>query len=323
MPAVVLRVALLSAAACAVAVAAGAFAAAQPAGSSATGFDTHFRNKTMRVDYYHSGGPGVEIVSLDRVVSDGPWAGSRTRLVDDLNLGKYLYEVIDRRTNRVIYSRGFASIYGEWETTPESREVHRTFHESLRFPWPRRPVQVVLKVRDAENSFHEIWSTVVDPDSRFVNPVDRPPPGEVWALEENGPPSEKVDLLVIGEGYVASELPKFHADARRWSRPCSRRSRSAAGARTSTLGADCHPKSPEGQRHARPGVPPHAAVGRRYNLRLRALPADYETGGVRDRGSAALSIPGTGERGAEAAGGFQLQGDRSRRHRVCRIRVRA
>ena len=206
---------LVVAAACAAAAVGGAFAGSQPGEAGATAFDTYFRDKTMRVDYYHSGGPGVEIVALDRVVSDGPWAGSRTRLVDDLNLGKYLFEVIDRTTNRVIYSRGFASIYGEWETTPEAREVHRTFHESLRFPWPRQPVQVVLKVRDEENSFHEIWSTVVDPDSRFVNPVDRPPPGEVWALQENGPPSEKVDLLVIGEGYTEAELPKFRADARR------------------------------------------------------------------------------------------------------------
>ena len=162
-----------------------------------------------------AGGLGTEIVALDQVVSDGPWAGSRTRLVDDLNLGKYLFEVIDRRTNRVIYSRGFASIYGEWETTRESRERHRTFHESLRFPWPQDPVQVVLKVRDAEQSFHQIWSTVIDPDSRFVNSADRAPMGEVWPLIENGPPSEKVDLLVIGEGYTADELDKFHRDARR------------------------------------------------------------------------------------------------------------
>ena len=211
---VVRRVALLLAAAVC-ALAGGAFAVAQSPQSDAAHFDTYFRGKTMRVDYFHSGGPRGETLSLDRVVSDGPWAGSRTRMVDDLNLGKYFYEVIDRQTNRVIYSRGFASIYGEWETTPESRQVHRTFHESLRFPWPRRPVQVVLKVRDAENSFHEIWSTVVDPGSRFVNPVDRPPLGEVWALQESGPPSEKVDLLVIGEGYVAAEQPKFHADARR------------------------------------------------------------------------------------------------------------
>ena len=178
-------------------------------------FDTYFVDKTMRVDYFHSGGIGQEIIALDRVVSDGPWPGSRTRLVDDLNLGKYLFEVIDRRTNQVIYSRGFASIYGEWETTPEAREMHRTFHESLRFPWPKDPVQVVLNTRDRENSFHELWSTVVDPNSRFVNSVDRPPMGEVWTLFEHGPASEKVDLLVIGEGYAEAELPKFHADATR------------------------------------------------------------------------------------------------------------
>ena len=169
----------------------------------------------MRVDYVHSGGLGQEILALDQVVSDGVWAGSRTRLADDLNLGKYLFEVIDRRTNLVIYSRGFASIYGEWETTAEARELYRSFHESLRFPWPRRPVQVVLKVRDSENSFHQIWSTVVDPNSRFVNSADRTPAGEVWPIIESGPPSEKVDLLVIGDGYTAAEIPKFRADATR------------------------------------------------------------------------------------------------------------
>jgi hypothetical protein len=182
---------------------------------SATPFDTFFTENAMRVDYFHSGGRGSEIVALDEVVNDGVWPGNRTRLVDDTNLGKYLFEVIDRDTNQVIYSRGFASIYGEWETTAEASERHATFHESLRFPWPKRPVQIVLKKRDRLNAFHELWSTLVEPDSRSVNKANLAPMGKVVTLWENGPASTNVDLLLLGDGYTAAEMPKFVADAKR------------------------------------------------------------------------------------------------------------
>src|SRR5438477_11957373 len=132
-------------------------------------FDDLFTGKTMRVDYFHTGNKGEEIVALDRVVSDGPWPGSRTYLVDTTNLGNYYFEVIDRATNQVIYSRGFASVFGEWQSTDEAKDRAGTFHESVRFPWPKKAVQVVLKKRDKENAFQQIWSTLIDPDSRFVN----------------------------------------------------------------------------------------------------------------------------------------------------------
>ncbi|HOQ59156.1 MAG TPA: IgA Peptidase M64 [Vicinamibacterales bacterium] len=188
---------------------------ASPRLGSATPYDDLFTADTMRIDYSHTGGRGIEAVSVDRIVNDGPWAGSRARLVDDTNLGKYLFEVVDRRTNRVVYSRGFASLFGEWETTPEARDTYRTFGGSLRFPWPRQPVQVVLKKRDRLNAFHEFWSTLVDPASRAVNRARLAPTGRVWTLWENGPPESKVDLLLIGDGYTEAELPKFHADAKR------------------------------------------------------------------------------------------------------------
>lgn len=179
-------------------------------------FDESFTDKTMRVDYFHTSTPkGDEIIALDKIVSDGPWPGSRTYLVDRSNLGKYLFEVIDRDTNQVVYSRGFASVYGEWETTGEAKERAGTFHESLRFPWPKKPVQVVLKKRDAQQAFQQVWSTHVDPKSRFVNPADARAAGRVWSVFENGPASQKVDLLLIGEGYTDAELPKLKKDAER------------------------------------------------------------------------------------------------------------
>ena len=47
------------------------------------------------------------------------------------------------KKNRVLYSRGFASIYGEWETTAEAQKMNRTYSESLRFPAVDRPARVV------------------------------------------------------------------------------------------------------------------------------------------------------------------------------------
>lgn len=180
-----------------------------------TPFDDAFVDKTMRVNYFHTGNRGEEIIALDSVVSDGPWPGSRTHLIDPLNLGGYDFEVTDRDTNQPLYSRGFASVFGEWVTTDEAKVRPGTFAESVRFPWPKKPVRLVIRKRDANNAFQQIWSTIIDPHSRAVNHADRKPAGRVWNVIENGPASEKVDLLVIGEGYTEAQMPKFHADVQR------------------------------------------------------------------------------------------------------------
>src|SRR5947207_7436174 len=153
-------------------------------------FDELFLDKTMRVDYFHTGNRGEEIIALASVVSDGPWPGTRTHLLDTLNLGNYFFEVIDRETNQPIYSRGFASVFGEWVTTDEAKEHAGTLSESVRFPWPRKPVQLVIKKRDKNGAFQQLWSTLIDPSSRFVNPSDRKPAGRVWSVIENGAPAE-------------------------------------------------------------------------------------------------------------------------------------
>lgn len=172
--------------------------------------------QTFRVDLFHTGTATEERFALDRLVLEPlPFPGNPARPIDDTNLGKYFFEVRDLGTNRVLYSRGFASIYGEWETTEEARQVSRTFSESLRFPAPDRPVQVVVKKRGAGNTFREIWSGVVDPKDRFVDSAPPPSPGPLIELLKSGDPSTKLDLLLVGDGYTAGERGKFEQDARR------------------------------------------------------------------------------------------------------------
>jgi len=172
--------------------------------------------RTLRVDYYHTGTAASETFAIDRVVVEpAPWPGNPSRAIDDTNLGKYFFEVIDTATNRVVYSRGFSSIFGEWETTDEARAAARTFQESLRFPKPEHAVQVVVKKRDAANLFREVWSTRIDPTDQFVDTAAPPSPGPVIELLKNGDPATKVDLLILGDGYTAAEQPKFRKDAER------------------------------------------------------------------------------------------------------------
>jgi len=176
-------------------------------------FDRFFEDKTMRVDYYHTGTKTEEIYSLDEVWEEPIWAGSKVNLIDTLNLGKYLLKVFDLKTNQLIYSRGFCSLFGEWQTTEEAAKgVYRTFHESVRFPYPKRDVQVIIAARDRENIFHDAFSTVIDPKSRFIKRERRFTDLKVKAIMKNGPPSKKVDLLIIGDGYTPKEMKKFHKD---------------------------------------------------------------------------------------------------------------
>ena len=116
-------------------------------------FDTLFTGKTLRFDYNHTGIATEEHVSLDEIRLEGDWPGSRTALVDGTGLGKYIFAVRDLETKRVIYSRGFCSIYGEWETIGEAKKgIWRTFHESQRFPEPRKKVQLELTRRSNDGA---------------------------------------------------------------------------------------------------------------------------------------------------------------------------
>jgi hypothetical protein len=178
-------------------------------------YETWFIDKTMRLDYYHTGTSKEEHFAIDQVVSDGKWPGSKTILMDPLELGLYFFEVRDKASDRVLYSRGFASIFGEWQSTPEADKEWGTYHESLRFPWPLKTVMITLQKRNAENVFQPIWTTEIDPSSRMVNPADMAHSHKVDVLVDNGPPASKVDIVILGDGYSGAEMDKFRKDAKR------------------------------------------------------------------------------------------------------------
>jgi len=172
--------------------------------------------RTLRIDYYHTGSSHEEWFSLDRIVLEPlEWPGNLNKVIDESQLGNYRFEVREKASGKLLYSRGFYSVFGEWKTTEEALHGNRTFSESLRFPYPEAAVEVSLEERDG-SGFHEVWKTVVDPKDKFIDRSRPPSPGGLMELQKMGEPASKVDLLVLGDGYTAAEREKFEKDARRF-----------------------------------------------------------------------------------------------------------
>lgn len=184
--------------------AAGAANAAQPA--------------TVRVDYTHSGNALSDHYAIERVLIEPlPWPGDLSRNFDNTNRGQNRVEVVDAKTGDLLYSRDFSTIFGEWRTTEEANRVSRSFQESVRFPKPDRPVKVRILKRDERNEFSVAWSVEVDTDAQDVVKKQPPAPAGLIPVMVNGPSPQKVDLLILGDGYTQADMKKFEADARRLS----------------------------------------------------------------------------------------------------------
>jgi|WetSurMetagenome_2_1015567.scaffolds.fasta_scaffold21760_2 hypothetical protein len=187
---------------------------ALPAQAQQGVYDRFFTDRTMRFDYYHSGSKGEEQFAPDEVRREGPWPGSRLHLLDTLNLGEYLLRVYDQETGALIFSRGYSSMFNEWQTTGEAQDgIRRTFSETVRFPFPRSAVQVTIARRDRRMIFHELFSFLIDPaDPAQV--VKETPSGSsrVIPVMHNGDPASKVDIVILGDGYAAADMDKFRAD---------------------------------------------------------------------------------------------------------------
>ena len=171
---------------------------------------------TVRVDYYHSGNADMEMFSLHQVVIEPlPWPGNPDKALDSAQRGHFMFQVEDPESGDVLYSRGFSSIFQEWQSTGEARQMNRSFHESVRFPKPDKPVRLRIFKRNEVQEFESIWTADIDPDDMLVVRAHAPAPAGVQELHVSGAPSHKVDLVILGDGYTAAQADKFAADAQR------------------------------------------------------------------------------------------------------------
>jgi hypothetical protein len=180
-------------------------------------FDEAFVDATLRIDTYHIGNSTEEIVTLDRVVLQGSWAGSRKHLTDPFGVGRYLATVADPSTGVVLFSKAYDTYFGEYRTTaPAGSGVRRTFHESVLIPCPKKTVRFAISVRQRDASLRELFTTDIDPAATTV--VRAPLDKGITTINalHSGDPHAMVDVAIVAEGYTAAEEKKFRDDLARF-----------------------------------------------------------------------------------------------------------
>ncbi len=177
-------------------------------------FDDHFTDRTMRFDFMMAGNSETTKVYPVSFREEPFWGGSLTNLTDPFGYGNFTYEIFDAVTGNLIYSRGFCTLYQEWQTTAEAKKMERVFHEVATFPFPKNKVNFVLNIRGRDGKFSKLYETAIDPSSYFIT-REKPAAALATRVIGTGDPHTSLDIAFIAEGYTQSEMEKFRSDVKR------------------------------------------------------------------------------------------------------------
>ncbi len=177
-------------------------------------FDEHFTDRTLRFDFMLAGNSTSTKVYPVSFREEPFWGGSLTNLTDPFGYGNFRYEIFDAASGNLIYSRGFCTLYQEWQTTAEAKQMERSFQEVATFPFPKNKVNFVLSIRGRDGLFTKLYETAVDPASYFIT-REKPDASLASRIYGSGDPHTSLDIAFIAEGYTRGEMEKFRADVKR------------------------------------------------------------------------------------------------------------
>ncbi|MEG8945489.1 M64 family metallopeptidase [Rosettibacter firmus] len=178
-------------------------------------YDEFFTEEAIRFDFFHTGNKDTEIISFDKIIKEQLWAGSKKNLIDTFYYGNYMLEVYDEETNKLIYSRGFSTLFQEWQTTEEAKNTWRTFPGSVIIPFPKKNVRLEIHRRNKRNIFEKKFEYTINPASYFII-QEKKKPYNSFKVYYSGEPAKKLDIVFIPEGYTLNEMEKFKNDCKRF-----------------------------------------------------------------------------------------------------------
>ena len=180
-------------------------------------YEDWFESTAMRVDLFHTGTDTENLYGLDEIVREPAWPGTKRYLIEPFGYGTYRFRILDAATSTEIFRMGYSTLFEEWTGTEEAvRKIRRTMSESVRFPWPKKPVTLEIDHRGRDGKFQPIYSLGIDPASHLVNRARKHRSFKVVELVPGPEPDRAMDIVILPEGYTREETDKLRDDLARF-----------------------------------------------------------------------------------------------------------
>ncbi|MBL6962937.1 MAG: peptidase [Bacteroidetes bacterium] len=175
-------------------------------------YSSFFTDEACRVDFYLIGGYDTQSIEIVQVQKIDLWGGSKTIMIDPLNYGNYRVLVYDLRSGKLIYQRGFSTLFEEWQETKRAKDTLKAYEETILFPFPKFAINVLIQSRKRDNSFETLIEYNINPQDDKITSSQN----ELLYkyVLKNGEPHKKVDIVFLPDGYTEELKSKYLKDVR-------------------------------------------------------------------------------------------------------------
>lgn len=183
--------------------------------AAAQDFSDYFEDRTLRIDYSFSGDSARQDIYVDELSTMPRWFGKRQRLAEVPLKGNGQIVVRDTESGKVIYRHPFSTLFQEWLTTDEAKHTRKSFENVFLVPYPKRPVNITVELRDYHNRVNATMTHTVDPQDILIRHIGEENVTPYTTLHAAADTTRCIRIAFVAEGYQSSELLTYLDDCRK------------------------------------------------------------------------------------------------------------
>lgn len=170
------------------------------------------QTRTLRADFIFSGTDKTQSISLSQLSDAGVWAGRQVNMDKLLLAGNGQVSLLDANSGKLLYINSFSTLFQEWQNTEEATRRQMAFENVFLLPMPDSAAVLRVELFDHKGKRSAIQEFDVNPADILIRRQEKQAAPH-RTLMSNGSSSQKIDLVIVAEGYTAAEAEIFYQDA--------------------------------------------------------------------------------------------------------------